>query len=65
MVLLVKLENLTSYIYRPIFGNAESRLPLFAAQRFNTRTNAERNPVTQLCVNTLQDTKIILITVGV
>jgi hypothetical protein len=34
MELLVKLENLTSYIYVPTFGNAESRLFLFAAQYF-------------------------------
>jgi hypothetical protein len=35
MELLIKPENLTSYIYGPTFGNAESRLFLFAAQRFN------------------------------
>jgi hypothetical protein len=37
MELLVKPEILTSYIYiyGPTFGNAESRLFLFAAQRFN------------------------------
>jgi hypothetical protein len=33
--LLVEPEILTSYIYRPTFGNAESRLFLFAAQCFN------------------------------
>jgi hypothetical protein len=33
--LLVKPEILTSYIYGPTFGNAESRLFLFAAQCFN------------------------------
>jgi len=36
MELLVKPEILTSYIYRPTFGNAESRLFVFAAQCFNT-----------------------------
>jgi hypothetical protein len=40
MELLVKPEILTSYIYKniygPTFGNAESRLFLFAAQCFNT-----------------------------
>jgi hypothetical protein len=36
MELLVKPEILTSYIYVPTFGNAESRLFLFAAQCFNT-----------------------------
>jgi hypothetical protein len=38
MELLVKQENLTSYIYGPTFGNAESRLFLFAAQCFNNET---------------------------
>jgi hypothetical protein len=36
MKLLVKLEILTFYIYGPTFGNAESRLFLFAARCFNT-----------------------------
>jgi hypothetical protein len=35
MELLVKPEILTSDIYGPTFGNAESRLFLFAAQCFN------------------------------
>jgi hypothetical protein len=37
MELLVKPEILTSYlqVYEPTFGNAESRLFLFAAQCFN------------------------------
>jgi hypothetical protein len=35
MQLLVKPEILTSYIYGPTFGNAESRLFLFAAKCFN------------------------------
>jgi hypothetical protein len=35
MELLVKPENLTSYIYGLTFGNAESRLFLFAAQCSN------------------------------
>jgi hypothetical protein len=35
MELLVKTEILTSYIYEPTFGNAESRLFLFAVQCFN------------------------------
>jgi hypothetical protein len=35
MELLVKLEILTSYIYGLTFGNAESRLFLFAVQCFN------------------------------
>jgi hypothetical protein len=42
MDLFVKPEILTScmyiYIYGPAFGNAESRLFLFAAQCFNTET---------------------------
>jgi hypothetical protein len=33
--LLVMPEILTSYIYGPMFGNAEIRLFLFAAQCFN------------------------------
>jgi hypothetical protein len=35
MELLVKPEILTSYIYGPAFGNAESCLFLFAAHYFN------------------------------
>jgi hypothetical protein len=38
MELLVKPENLTSYIFGLTFGNAESRLFLFAAQCFNTKS---------------------------
>jgi hypothetical protein len=38
MELLVKPENLTSYIYGPTFGNAESRLFLFAVQCFDTES---------------------------
>ena len=38
MELLVKPEMLTSYIYGPTFGNAES-LFLFAAQCFNTEVS--------------------------
>jgi hypothetical protein len=36
MELLVKPEILTSYMYGPMFGNAESHLFLFAAQRFSS-----------------------------
>jgi hypothetical protein len=35
MEFFVKPENFTSYVYGPTFGNAESRLFLFAAQGFN------------------------------
>jgi hypothetical protein len=35
MELLVKPEILTSYMYESTFGNAESRLFLFAEQCFN------------------------------
>jgi hypothetical protein len=38
MELLVKPEILTSYIYEPTFGNAESRLFLFAVQCLNTES---------------------------
>jgi hypothetical protein len=38
MQLLVKPENLTSYKYGPTFGNAESRLFLFAAKCFKTES---------------------------
>jgi hypothetical protein len=38
MGLLVKLEILTSYIYGPTFGNAESRLFLFDEKYFNTES---------------------------
>jgi hypothetical protein len=36
--LLVKPEMLTSYIYGPTFGKAESRLFLFGVQCFNTES---------------------------
>jgi hypothetical protein len=38
MELLVKPEILTLYINGPTLSNAESRLFLFAAQRFNTES---------------------------
>jgi hypothetical protein len=38
MELLLKPEVLTSYINEPTFGNAESRLFLFAALGFNTES---------------------------
>jgi hypothetical protein len=38
MELLVKPEILTSYVYGPTFGKAESRLFLFSAQCFNTES---------------------------
>jgi hypothetical protein len=38
MELLVKPEIITSYIYGLKFGNAESRLFLFASQCFNTES---------------------------
>jgi hypothetical protein len=53
------------YIYGPTFGNAESRLFLFAAKYFNTEINAESYPVAHLCVNTLPATKVTLITDGI
>jgi hypothetical protein len=59
----VKPEILTSYVYGSTFGNAESCLFLFAAQ-FQHSINAESFPVSQLCVNTLPDYKVTLITEG-
>jgi hypothetical protein len=41
MELLVKPAMLTSYIYGPTFGNAESCLFLVAAQCFNTESVQE------------------------
>jgi hypothetical protein len=38
MELLVKPEILMSYMYGSTFGNAESRLLVFAAQCFNTES---------------------------
>jgi hypothetical protein len=64
MELLVKSETLTSYIYAPTFGNAESRLFLFSAQCFNTELFADSYPVSQLCVNNLSATKITSIRNG-
>ena len=65
MELLVKPEILTSYIYGHTFGNAESRLFLFAAQFFNSESMQKISPVSQLCVNTLPATKVTLITDGI
>jgi hypothetical protein len=65
MELLVKPEILTSYVYRLTFGNAESRLFLFAAQCYTTESMQKVNPVSQLCVNILPATKITLITDGI
>jgi hypothetical protein len=50
MELLVKPEILTSYVYGPTFGNAESRLFLFAAQCFNT---ASMHKSYMLCCGTV------------
>jgi hypothetical protein len=63
MELLVKPDVLTSYVYGPTFGNAESRLFLYAAQ-FQHWINAEGYPVAHLCVNTLLATQVTLITDG-
>jgi hypothetical protein len=49
MELYVKPEILTSYVYRPTFGNAESRLFLFAAQCFNTEP-MQKGILCQSCV---------------
>jgi hypothetical protein len=63
MELLVKPVILISYIYRPTFCNAESRLYLL--KNVSTLKNAESYPVSQLCVNTLLATKVTLITYGI
>jgi hypothetical protein len=49
MELLVKPEILTSYIYGPTFGNAESRIFLFAVQCCNTKTMQKFFSVTVVC----------------
>jgi hypothetical protein len=49
MELLAKPEILTSYIYGPTFGNAESRLFLFAVQCFNTESMLKLSCVTVVC----------------
>jgi hypothetical protein len=49
MDLLVKPEILTSYIYEPTFGNAESHLFLFAAQCFNIESMQKVFCVTVVC----------------
>jgi hypothetical protein len=61
MELLVKSDILTSYIYGPTFGNAESRLFLLAAQYFNTES-IQKVILWHMCVNTLPAT---LITEGI
>jgi hypothetical protein len=52
MELLVKPEILTSYIYGPTFGNAESRLFLFAAQCFKAES-IQKIILWHSCVQTL------------
>jgi hypothetical protein len=47
--LLAKPEILTSYMYGPTFGNAESRLFLFAAQCFNIESMQDFSGVTVVC----------------
>jgi hypothetical protein len=64
MELLVKPKILTSYIYGPTFGNAESRLFLFAAQCFNIES-MQKVFLCHSCVNTLPATKVTLITDGI
>jgi hypothetical protein len=49
MELLVKPESLCSYIYGPTFGNAVSRLFLFAAQCFNTESMQKVILFTAVC----------------
>ena len=49
MELLVKPEILMLYIYQPTFGNAESRLFVFAAQYFNTVHCRVVSSVTIVC----------------
>jgi hypothetical protein len=61
MELLVKPENLTLDICGPTFGNAESRLFLFATQCFITES-MKKVIVSQLCANTLPATKVTIIT---
>jgi hypothetical protein len=64
MELRAKPEILTLYIYEPTFGNAKSRLFLFAAL-FQHWINAKSYHVAQLCVNTLLATEVTLITDGI
>jgi hypothetical protein len=49
MELLVKPKTLTSYIYGLTFGNAESRLFLFAAQCFNIESMRKLSCVIVVC----------------
>jgi hypothetical protein len=53
MELLVKTEMLTSYKYELTFGNAESRLFLFAAQCFNTESMQKVYCSTVVCKHML------------
>jgi hypothetical protein len=64
MELLAKPEILTTYIYGPTFGNAESLLFLFAAQCFNIES-MQSFPVSQMCVNTMLAPRLSLITGGI
>jgi len=61
MELLIKPEILMSYIYRPTFGNAESRLFLHLLHNISTLYIAEGFPLYQLCLNTSPATKVALI----
>jgi hypothetical protein len=64
MELLVKPDILTSYIYGPTPGNAESRLFLFVAQCFNIESMLKIF-LSQVCVNTLPATKVTRIADGI
>jgi hypothetical protein len=52
-------------IYGPTFGNADSLLLSICCTMFQHWINVESYPVAQLCVNTLPDTEITLITDGI
>jgi hypothetical protein len=49
MELLEKPDILTSYLYGPTFGNAESRLFLLSAQCFNMESIQDFSCVTIVC----------------
>jgi hypothetical protein len=63
--LLVKPEILTSYIYMDLRLATLKAVFSICYTMFEHKINAERFPVSQLCVNTLPTTKITLITKGI
>jgi hypothetical protein len=65
MVLLVKPEILTLYIYMHLRLEVLKGVSFYLLHDVSTLNQCRKFPVLQLCVNTLPATKVTLITDGV